>query len=657
MDRIFSTAYPDDLECLQTPPPIDWPNAPNSRSSRPNWGYLGRGIANVAPLPVLTTPTAPGARSFGVLELVEVTRRIFAGTLPVAALAVPALARATGDSATGQTFKALYSAEWSWRDAQYPDEEDPRKPIPSFLPDESPAAQERRLAYWRDVRARLAAIDPAGLDSEDRINYAVYTAQIDVLITAQVWRDWEKPVNSDSAFWSDLTGVSRRTFHTEADYRNYIARLRCYPRYFSDQIANMRAGLVRGFTPPKVTLKGRDLSVASVAEAASPEATVYFKPFQTMPAGFSPALAAELRARGVAAINEAVIPAHRELLGFLRTSYIPGAREALDADSLPGGREYYQSKIKEFTTLEWTPERIHALGLSEMALIRGRMETVRSEVKFEGDLGAFLKHLRADPRFYVTTPQALLDRAAWIAKTFDGKAGDWFGRLPRRRFAIVPVPDDIAPFYTAGRGGPGVYLVNTYNLPSRPLYALTALTLHESAPGHAFQMPLAEENASLPAFRRETYISAFGEGWALYCERLGEEMGMYETPYDRFGMLSYQAWRAARLVVDTGVHTQGWSRERALAYLADNTALSEHEIGTEVDRYIAWPGQSLAYYLGQMTILEARRKSEAALGAGFDIRAFHDTVLQLGSVPMPVLTARIDRFIADGGPSPYGRDG
>jgi uncharacterized protein (DUF885 family) len=372
-----------------------------------------------------------------------------------------------------------------------------------------------------------------------------------------------------------------------------------------------------------------------------------------MPESFPPALAASLRAEGAAAIAQAVIPTHRDLLVFLRTQYIHGAREALDAASLPSGRDYYRSKILEFTTLDWTPEHIHGLGLSEMEQIHQRMAAVMAEVKFAGDLAAFLAHLRADPRFYVTTPQALLDRTAWIAKTFDGKAGDWFGRLPRRRFAIVPVPDDIAPFYTAGRGGPGVYLVNTYDLPSRPLYALTALTLHESAPGHAFQMPLAAENAALPAFRRETYISAFGEGWALYCERLGEEMGMYDTPYDRFGMLSYQAWRAARLVVDTGVHTQGWSRERAVAYLSDNTALSEHEIATEVDRYISWPGQALAYYLGQMTILAARRKAEAALGANFDIRAFHDTVLQLGSVPMPVLSARIDRFIAEGGPAPY----
>ena len=235
----------------------------------------------------------------------------------------------------------------------------------------------------------------------------------------------------------------------------------------------------------------------------------------------------------------------------------------------------------------------------------------------------------------------------------DRKIGRFIGHLPRQRFGIIPVPDDIAPFYTAGRGGPGVYLVNTYDLPSRPLYSLPALTLHESAPGHAFQMPIAAENKDQPDFRRETYISAFGEGWALYTERLGTDMGIYQTPYEKFGMLSYQAWRAARLVVDTGVHHYGWTREQAQQYLHDNTALSNHEIETEVDRYIAWPGQALAYYLGEMTIMQGRRKAEAALGPKFNIRAFHDTVLALGSVPLPILTARIDQFIAEGGKGPY----
>ena len=245
------------------------------------------------------------------------------------------------------------------------------------------------------------------------------------------------------------------------------------------------------------------------------------------------------------------------------------------------------------------------------------------------------------------------DRAAWTAKLVDGKVGLFIGHLPRRRFGIVPVPADIAPFYTAGRGGPGQYLVNTYDLPSRPLYQLPALTLHESAPGHAFQIPLAQENKAAAKFRQTLYISAYGEGWALYCERLGDEMGIYQTPYERFGMLSYQMWRAARLVVDTGIHHLGWTRGQAIAFLHDNTALSDHEIETEVDRYISWPGQALSYYLGEMAIREGRAKADAALGPKFNIRAFHDAVLELGSVPLPVLTARIDRFIAEGGKGPY----
>jgi uncharacterized protein (DUF885 family) len=281
------------------------------------------------------------------------------------------------------------------------------------------------------------------------------------------------------------------------------------------------------------------------------------------------------------------------------------------------------------------------------------MLEVMKESGFKGDFVAFLRFLRTDPRFYARTPDELLMRAAWIAKKFDGKASQFFGYLPRQRFTIKPVPPDLAPFYTAGRGGPGVYLVNTYALDTRPLYNLTALTLHESAPGHAFQMPIALEHKDQPEFRQHTYLSAYGEGWALYCEHLGVEMGMYETPYDRFGMLGYQIWRAARLVVDTGIHSQGWTRERALAYMREYTALSEHEIETEVDRYIAWPAQALSYYLGERALIRARDKAEKALGTRFNIRAFHDAVLELGSVPLPVLETRIDRFIAEGGRGPY----
>jgi len=352
-------------------------------------------------------------------------------------------------------------------------------------------------------------------------------------------------------------------------------------------------------------------------------------------------------------IAAVVQPAYGELLRFMRNEYVPAMRTTLAAADLPDGRNYYRAKIHEFTTLDMDPDTIHRLGVGEVERLHGAMITAMHETGFSGDFDAFLVFLRSDARFYARTPEELLMHAAWIAKRFDGKASQFFGYLPRARFAIKPVPDDLAPFYTAGRGVVGVYLLNTYDLPSRPLYNLTALTLHESAPGHAFQIPIAMEHKDQPSFRQLSYISAYGEGWALYCEQLGLEMGMYDSAYDRFGMLGYQIWRAARLVVDTGMHAQGWTREQAIEYLRRYTALPEHEIGTEVDRYLAWPGQALSYYLGERAIRDARARAERALGERFNLRAFHDAVLELGSVPLPVLQRRIDRFVAEGGRGPY----
>jgi len=369
--------------------------------------------------------------------------------------------------------------------------------------------------------------------------------------------------------------------------------------------------------------------------------------------GIPAARQASLRAQALQVIAAAVQPAYGELLRFMRNEYVPALRSTLAAADLPDGGNYYRAKIREFTTLDLDPDAIHRLGVSEVERLHGEMIAAMRETGFSGDFNAFLAFLRGDTRFYARTPEELLMRAAWIAKRFDGKASQFFGYLPRARFAIKPVPDDLAPFYTAGRGGVGVYLLNTYDLPGRPLYNLTALTLHESAPGHAFQLPIAMEHKDQPSFRQHSYISAYGEGWALYCEQLGLEMGMYDSAYDRFGMLGYQIWRAARLVVDTGMHAQGWSRQQAIEYLRQYTALPEHEIGTEVDRYLAWPGQALSYYLGERAILDARARAEEALGERFNLRAFHDAVLELGSVPLPVLQSRIDRFVAEGGRGPY----
>ncbi len=547
--------------------------------------------------------------------------------------------------------QAIYNSEWKWRTDQQPDDEDGTRPIADHLPRVDPATQQMRLKYWEDVQRRLDGIRRARLSGKEQVNYDIYRAQIAVLIANQRFRDFEMPANSDTTFWTDIGYTARRPFRRLEDYQHWIAQMQDIPRYFHEQMDEMRAGLKRGFTPPRVTMQGRDASITAVTEAA-PEASLFYTPFKEMN-GIAPQKQQELRERAVKTIRDVVQPAYAQLLRFVREEYVPGMRTTLAAEALPDGKNYYRAKIREFTTLDMEPEAIHELGVTEVRRLHEAMLGAMHDTGFQGDFAAFQQYLRTDARFYVKTPEELLMHAAWIAKRFDGKAAQYFGYLPRARFAIKPVPDDLAPFYTAGRGGAGVYLLNTYDLPSRPLYNLTALTLHESAPGHAFQIPIAMEHKDQPAFRQLTYISAYGEGWALYCEQLGSEMGMYDTPYDRFGMLGYQIWRAARLVVDTGIHSQGWTREQAMDYFRQYTALPEREIGTEIDRYITWPGQALSYYLGERAILEGRAKAEKALGERFNIRAFHDSVLELGSVPLPVLQARVESFIAAGGRGPY----
>ncbi|WP_425598801.1 DUF885 domain-containing protein [Dyella acidiphila] len=581
------------------------------------------------------------------MPLVLRVASVFALCLLVAA---PTLAAVDTD----QQFHALYTREWQWRQQQFAgaDDEDSQGKSAARLPAVDAATQAMREQYWRNVLKQLDAIDPHQLGPADQVNYEVYRQQIQVLLNNQLFKSWQMPFNADSAFWSNLGFTARSTFHNEREYQDYLGKLHDIPRYFDEQIANMRLGIARGFTQPGLVVQGQEPSISAVADAPG-EQNMFYMPFKQMPSNIPAAEQATLRAQALAAIKQQVIPAYAKLLDFMRNDYLPKARTSLAAEDLPDGKAYYQSRIFEFTTLDMSPDDIHALGLKEMAGIHQQMLDIIKQTGFKGSFADFLHFLRTDPQFYAKTPDELLKDAAWIAKEVDGEVGDYIGRLPRRRFAIKPVPADLAPIYTGGRGGPGIYLVNTYDLPARPLYSLPALTLHESSPGHALQMPLAEEMEGLPDFRRYSYISAYGEGWALYCEYLGQEMGMYQTPYERFGYLSYQAWRAARLVVDTGLHHLHWTREQAQDYLRQNTALADHEIQTEVDRYIAWPGQALSYYLGEMAIREDRARAEKALGAKFDIRAFHDAVLSTGSVPLPVLNQRIDQFIAGGGKSPY----
>ncbi len=573
--------------------------------------------------------------------------------------ATPAFAATASAPATLATqslddqFKAIYEKEWAWRQTGGGEasEDSDASANSTRLPDVSAAAQQARLKVWDEVLAQLKAIAPAKLSAENQVNYAIYKYQVESLAEEVRLRSYEMPFNSDSSFWSNLSFMARGEMNTATEYRNYIARLNDVPRYFDQQMVNMRAGLARGFSVPRAVLEGRDVSISTVAELKDPTESPLYEPLKKLPSSIPAAEQAKLQAEARQAISGSVVPAFGKLLTFYREEYVPQSRTTLAAEAMPGGKEFYQAQIREYVTLDLSPQQIHAQGLSEVNRIQQQMNAIIDKLGFKGKseqtrFADFLEFLRTDPQFYAKTPDELLWRAAWISKRVDGVIGK-FMTLPRARFTIVPVPPDIAPFWTAGRGGMSTYWLNTYNLPARPLYNLPALTLHESDPGHALQGALAAEQTGQPEFRRSAYISAYGEGWGLYTEKLGIDMGIYQTPYEDFGRLTYEMWRACRLVIDTGVHHYGWDRDRAIAYLRDHTALSEHEVTTEVDRYISWPGQALSYKLGEITIVKLREKAEKELGDKFDIKGFHDAVLKQGSVPLPVLEQQINAYIAE----------
>ncbi len=556
-------------------------------------------------------------------------------------------------AAADSRFKAIYSQEYAWRSGKGTGPKDLKLPDNSRLDSVDAASQAQRLAYWRRVLKRLDTLDVGELSPTNQVNYAVYHRQIANRVADQQFKTWQMPFNSDSAFWSDIHyQLEEPTLRTIRDYWHYLGQLKEIPAYFDQQIANMRAGLKRGFSVPRAVLDGRDASIAAEADLDKPTRSRFYRPFKQLAPDIDDDHAQQLRGEAQAIIRDQVIPAYQKLLTFFRTEYLPQARKTLAAEDLPDGKAFYRQQIREYTTLDQSPDTIHKTGLEQVAKIHAEMLKAMADAGFKGSFAEFLHFLRTDPRFYAKTPQELLNKSAWVAKEVDGQMARFFGHLPRARFTIKPVPAAIAPYYTSGRGGPDVYLVNTYDLKSRPLYNMPALTLHESYPGHALQLELAREATGQPEFRRDGYISAYGEGWGLYSEYLGQEMGIYDTPYKRFGFLTYQMWRACRLVVDTGIHHMGWSRQKAIDYMMGNTALSRREVENEVDRYISWPGQALSYELGYLEIRRLRAKAEKALGDTFDLRLFHDTVLSLGSVPLPVLAKRIDRFIAAGGPEP-----
>ncbi|QYK12837.1 DUF885 domain-containing protein [Shewanella rhizosphaerae] len=519
------------------------------------------------------------------------------------------------------------------------------------LDDLSPEALANHNQAEQALLARLKSLDMASLDKADRIDAQILIYQLQNSVDQYRFHDHYLPITAESGFHAYIASIAKGNFNSEADYRNYLSKLEALPRYFAQQTYWLKQGLAQGITPAKVVLNGFEESISAFIVPV--EQSGYFKPFTHFPKHFTETQKAELTAQGKALIEQNVLPSYQAFYDFMTQEYIPGARQSIAAYDLPDGKAFYENRVRYYTTLPMTADEVHQLGLKEVKRIRAEMQAIIDKLGYQGSFADFLHFLRTDPQFYAKTPEQLLKEAAFIAKKADAMLPKFFGKLPRTPYGIQEVPAEIAPKYTTGRYSgasgddqPGYYWVNTYALDKRPLYELEALTLHEAVPGHHLQISLNKELTSLPNFRRYSYISAFGEGWGLYSEYLGLEGGFYQDPYSNFGRLTYEMWRAARLVVDTGMHAKGWTRQQAIDYMAGNTALSLHNVTTEIDRYISWPGQALSYKIGELTIKRLRAKAEQALGEKFDIRAFHDAVLANGSVPMALLEQQIDDFIA-----------
>ncbi len=549
----------------------------------------------------------------------------------------------------------IFEAEWQSRIERFPEfaQRMGDKSRADQLTDVSEKAQQKWLKTTQSFIAKLKQIPYQQLSAEDQINYQIFKQQLENRASSLTFKDYQIPFLADSGFHTSIARLPVNTeFKTEQDYQNYLARLAKVPNHFQQHIDNMNAGLSRGFSMPSVVMIGFSDVLHKHAKSSLAE-SVFYQPFKAFPDHFSESTQNQLKNRAKQVIREKVITAYAELANYFDKKYVPNTKQSLGASEFPEGKRYYQQKIAEFTTGNKTAKQIHEIGLAEVARIRTEMEEVIEKLEFKGTFKEFLKFLRTSPQFYAKTAEDLLKEAAYISKKMDGQLPRFFTKLPRQPYAVEPVPDSIAPKYTTGRyvsapldsTRPGTYWVNTYALDKRPLYVLEALTLHEAVPGHHLQNALNQELEGLPKFRRYSYLSAFGEGWALYCEKLGLEAGFYKDGYSDFGRLSYEMWRAARLVIDTGIHAFGWSREQAIELLEENSGLSKHNIRTEVDRYISWPGQALSYKIGELKILELRKKAEKELGKNFDIRRFHDAILANGSIPLDVLEGQITAFI------------
>jgi len=523
------------------------------------------------------------------------------------------------------------------------------------LDDLSEKGFAERIANLDSAIAKLKKIPAQKLSDENRVNFEVFEWMVNNERKTLDY-DWRSITFNTVTGWqtmfAELAGMT--TFNSEADYHAYLKRLQAFGAYAEQNMALMQKGIEVGYVQPCETLNGYEASITGLI-AATPEQSLFYAPFTRIPASYGDEVISELQTKGKQLVSEVVNPAYQRYNTFFTETYKPACRNSIGLSEIPKGRELYDHFVRYYTTMDTDADTVHALGLSEVKRIRAEMEAIMTEVGFEGDLKAFFAHLRTDPQFYPKTEEEFLAKAASLAKRIDGKLPEYFSYLPRNPYGIEPVPAHIAPktavaYYQGGAADgtrAGVFFLNTYDLKSRPLYTLAALTLHEGVPGHHQQVSIAGELDSLPTFRRSYYFHAYGEGWGLYSEYLGEEMGIYDTAYDRFGRMIVEMLRALRLVVDSGMHAKGWSRQQAIDFMADNAALSLHDITTEVDRYITYPGQALAYKHGELKIRELRGKAEQALGKHFSLREFHTLVLKSGAVPLSVLEGIVERWITE----------
>lgn len=589
-----------------------------------------------------------------VLLAAAITACLSAPLLPAAVHAQPAEAKQVRNAATTELYR-LFDDEWERSMRENPEEASYRgdKRYNDRWTDMSMAAIQARMDGDAKALERLRAIDRKALSESDQLHYDVMAWDLEKAVERQKYGEYLRPVSQRGGI-QNAEGIAEvLPFATVKDYRDWLARMRALPVAIEQTQALMRDGVAAGNTPPRVLME-RVVGQIQAQIVDDPTKSPFYKPFSKFPDTVPVAERAALQAEAKLVIAGKIVPAYRRFATFFSSDYLPRTRTSIAAVDLPDGKAYYDFVAGYFTTTDLTADQIHQIGLKEVARIRAGMEKIKAEVGFKGTLAEFFQHLRTDPKFFYKAPQELFTAYEAISKRIDPQLVKAFKTIPRLPYGVRPIPDNIAPDTTTAYYQPGAvdgtragfYYVNLYKPEVRPKWEMMALSLHEAVPGHHFQFARGMELSDVPMFRRIGYFVAYGEGWGLYAERLGYDMGLYDDPYDRMGQLAYDMWRAVRLVVDTGMHSKGWSRDRAIEFFMDNSPKTRQDVVNEIDRYIGWPGQALAYKIGQLKISELREKASKQLGDRFDLREFNDAVLETGSVPLKTLEAHIDAWIA-----------